>query len=279
MVSVPSSTTMRGMMDTFNRHLAPSGGSVQLQRKDKRTGDTYLADSEAHLDQADFELRMARTAKMLSALGPSDKLLWAVGRKNDGNGCYTRRDFKGAQQCYLDALVGLDFGESEEEKAKAVHAVQIPVLCNLAACYVHERLWKKVVTLCEEALKLDPRCAKALARRGQAFTALHRFAEARADLRRATELHPDFGDRYLRRLKGEELRVKQQRCDEREMARKMVASSEHSIYEDKPLLEGEGGGSGSGAAAAVQTVRWWQYITAALALCLQWWKQPKYKFC
>lgn len=88
---------------------------------------------------------------------------------------------------------------------------------------------------------------------GAARPGLHRFAEARAHLELATELHPAFGDRYIRRLKAEELRVKQQRGDERKMPRKMMASSERSIYEDKQLVEGESGGR---AAPSAQAVRW-----------------------
>ena len=54
------------------------------------------------------------------------------------------KDYAGAQQLYMQSLVGLDFGSGEEEKAEAAAAVQVPVLTNLSACFLNLKQWHKV---------------------------------------------------------------------------------------------------------------------------------------
>jgi regulator of sirC expression with transglutaminase-like and TPR domain len=67
-----------------------------------------------------------------------------------------------------------------------------------------------------QVLKSDPACGKALCRRGQAYIALQRFDEARADLSRAQELCP--GETEYLRGQLEALRKKEEECKRREAA-------------------------------------------------------------
>jgi hypothetical protein len=50
-------------------------------------------------------------------------------------------------EAYLQALTGLDLPDNQKElKAKATQALQIPILCNLSACLLAEKV--RVVLLC-----------------------------------------------------------------------------------------------------------------------------------
>ena len=108
------------------------------------------------LKSADFLMRQKWAAEQVADLSDDDALQWAVDVKDTGNEQYRRRDFAAACDTYLMALVGLrakedtsvggsgsDSGSGSGSglgttpppfSAEQIDRVQVPVLCNLAAC-------------------------------------------------------------------------------------------------------------------------------------------------
>jgi hypothetical protein len=69
----------------------------------------------------------------------------------------------------MDALLGLDLSnEGSKCHNDMIDLLQVPVLCNLAACFLQTQEYQRVVRLCSEALVVRPSCAKARLRRAQA---------------------------------------------------------------------------------------------------------------
>ena len=138
----------------------------------------------------------------------------ARARLSQGNESYAEKDYAKATELYMQSLVGLDYGDDAESREEAKKTVQVPVLTNLAICFLHQRQFHKCVALCGSALQLDPKAWKALTRRGIARMELGDYCAARLDLREAAACAPSEGDRKavqreLRRLQGEEKKEKE----------------------------------------------------------------------
>merc|ERR1711969_436139 len=91
---------------------------------------------------------------MLKPCSYSEKLAWALERKADGNRLFAQGQYDEAVKSYLDSLMGLDFGDSEADAATTRRRHQVPILTNLAACYLHQEAWAKAAKLCTEAISL-----------------------------------------------------------------------------------------------------------------------------
>jgi len=160
--------TATSLLDTMNEHLREAGGSVELVRQ-SNGGEYYESpeDNQKTIQAVDTKMRQTQLAHLISVLTTSEKLEWAVGVKEQGNDCYVANDFENAIQKYMDAMVGLDFGSSDEEAALTKERLQIPILNNLAACYIAKGEWRKVVRLCDQSLELEAWNLKALLRRSR----------------------------------------------------------------------------------------------------------------
>mmetsp|Transcript_21405 Transcript_21405/g.34873 ORF Transcript_21405/g.34873 Transcript_21405/m.34873 type:complete len:171 (+) Transcript_21405:358-870(+) len=170
MCDIPANgMTATRLLDTFNRNLEGTGNHVEIRRCNRETGELFETDNQSEvLSEADYKMRTAQIARMISVLNTKEKLEWAVARKEEGNSFYKMKNFKDATQRYLDALVGLDFGTTELEKENATNLVQLPVLTNLAACYAETKQWKKVVLFCDQAIQINDESVRAHLRKAKA---------------------------------------------------------------------------------------------------------------
>jgi tetratricopeptide (TPR) repeat protein len=183
------------LVGSLNRHLAAhTGGEVEVRRCVRETGELLPMDESDRgraLSDADFAMRQGQLARLLSLLSPREKVEWAAARRAEGNEHYHAGRTEEAVQHYLDCLLAMDLGEdSAESRRLARDAIQLPVLCNLAACYLGKGQLLRAKRLCDEALALDEGCLKARLRRAKALTLLGEFKLARADLNAAERLQP-----------------------------------------------------------------------------------------
>jgi hypothetical protein len=177
----------------------------------------------------------------------SEKLAWCREKREEGNNLYKKKMLTQALDCYVISLTGLDFGNTEEEKKEAVLQVQVPVLCNMAACWILMKDWGKAEEICTQALTLDPLNHKALARRGTARCYLGRVALAREDLQ-TLELHcrgTGGGEKReleegvsaqidkLARLVESTTKRQQDNLESRKSTAKKMFSSPAGLYDDK----------------------------------------------
>jgi len=116
-----------------------------------------------------------------------DKMDWALQLKDHANSLYHNQKFREAAKVYTDCLVALDFGETEEESRETQVMLQLPVTTNLAACMIEQGSYARCIELCNIAVGIDPRCVRALYRRGVAHYRRHEHEEARADFESAQQ--------------------------------------------------------------------------------------------
>ncbi|KAJ3532219.1 hypothetical protein NMY22_g7833 [Coprinellus aureogranulatus] len=132
---------------------------------------------KATVSEGGDALDLTLSVEEMVALPEETRAKYAAAFKSQGNAAYTARNFQEAAGWYTKAI--------------AVTPKPEPVYySNRAACYVnfnppdHE----KVVSDCDEALKLDPNYVKALNRRAVGLEGLGRLTEALRDYTAATIL-------------------------------------------------------------------------------------------
>jgi tetratricopeptide (TPR) repeat protein len=143
------------LMDEMNKN----GVSMEVKRQLK---DGSLATTRPNeIATLNTKARIATTAQLLKNLNKEEKLIWAIQTKEEGNQLYKEQNFSAALDKYVEALSATDFESSEN-----VDNLVIPVLCNLSACCIQLKEWKKAYLFSEQALKLRPLCRKAKYRQG-----------------------------------------------------------------------------------------------------------------
>ncbi|KAF9547890.1 hypothetical protein EC957_007617 [Mortierella hygrophila] len=144
--------------------------------------------------------------------------------KNQGNEC-----FKQGKKFYKDALVfytnGLEVFCNDDKLNETLYV-------NRAACNLHFGNYRKVLTDCAHALKLNPKNVKALFRSAKALFALEMFPEALDCCEHALLNDPDNQP-----VKDEQAKIKAE-FDRREKIRIAKELREQKIREKKLLIEG-----------------------------------------
>ena len=143
--------------------------------------------------------------------------------------------------------MAVDHGDTEEQKEQMKCQIQIPVLTNLAACFVQKQHWARAEAICDEASKISTKNARILLRRARARIGLggSKLSAARSDLRKVDELLNELPEEEFKKMKPEYLRHRRllragevqflaEKRKEKKMARAMVASM-------GAQSEGEGG--------------------------------------
>eukprot|EP01035_Chromulina_nebulosa_P031046 gene31046-41349_t len=105
---------------------------------------------------------------MIKDLPSEEKLQWAITAKENANALFKQKQFTDAMKIYVECLAAADFG-SDSQSSENIDKLVIPVVCNLAACSIELKEWRKVVNFCDQALDLRPYCSKALYRKGIAL--------------------------------------------------------------------------------------------------------------
>ncbi len=100
------------------------------------------------LNEVDFHFRMGQLSKSLQSFSRPKKLAWSLERKNKGNMLYLKGDVDAAIKMYMDATLGLDFGRDESEEKQAEHLILLPLLTNLAACFLKKKKFDKAIQFC-----------------------------------------------------------------------------------------------------------------------------------
>mmetsp|Transcript_44556 Transcript_44556/g.139724 ORF Transcript_44556/g.139724 Transcript_44556/m.139724 type:complete len:305 (+) Transcript_44556:112-1026(+) len=137
------------------------------------------------MTRAAAQKRIGACAEHVKDMSRAEKLRWALHLKDQANEFYSSSNFDEASKLYNDCLVALDLEGSEEENAEVATKLQLPVCTNLAACMIETGHYPRCIELCDIALGVDPRCAKALYRRGLAHYRLGEHRRAVPDLEAA----------------------------------------------------------------------------------------------
>ena len=124
------------------------GGNCEIKRVDKNKkvlGTAKPEDFELEVNRAQ---RMGTVAEGLKGLSRAEKMQWALALKDQANDYYRQRNFKAAATAYQDCLLGLDFGSSEDQARESKMKLQLPIVLNLAACFLEQGLNFQVVEVC-----------------------------------------------------------------------------------------------------------------------------------
>ena len=181
-------------MNTFDivfNEMKSNGVDCDIKKKDQYGNLVSVKKNE--LEALGTKSIIASTSKLLQKLNKREQLIWALETKDDGNQLFKRGLFNDAMSKYVEALAAADFGNDniatttkttddsrvdelndEGESIHHYHQVTnsnvdeliIPVLCNLAACCIELKEWRKTISFSEQALILRPTCYKALLRKG-----------------------------------------------------------------------------------------------------------------
>ena len=167
-------------MNTFDivfNEIKSNGIDCDIKKKDQYGNLVSVKTNE--LEALGTKSIIASTSKLLAKLETKERLAWALDTKDEANQLYKKCLFKEAMGKYVEALAAADFGDKNnisscnydtKESIRIndgnVDELIIPVLCNLSACCIELKEWKKAISFSEQALLLRPSCYKAFIRRG-----------------------------------------------------------------------------------------------------------------
>lgn len=199
-------------------------------------------------EELDRRVRFAAAADAAAKLPREERIQWALERKAEGNAQFRSGSYVAAMDAYVQALTGLDFGSTDEERREVQETLQLPVLGNLAACKIALRDFATAVDLCDKALEVDANNVRALQRRCRANAALERFAAAKADLARLAEVSTAEADRkaWQRLRKQVQAAITSHKAHKQELKRAFAGLEKTDIYAEKKTA------SQTAAAAALE---------------------------
>lgn len=128
--------TVSKMLASINEVMAPVAvdptTSVSLKRK--LDNGVMLDTSPKEVAYLDMKAKVKHSARQVALLDKATKTKWIEDRRAEGNAAFRRKEFTQAADAYIQALAGLDFGLTDEEKTTCQQQLQLPLTCNLAAC-------------------------------------------------------------------------------------------------------------------------------------------------
>lgn len=203
------------------------------------------------LTKADAQKRLGACAEHVKDFTRTEKLEWAVNLKDRGNESYFANRFDEAAKLYNDCLVALDLDGTPEEIREVQEKLQLPVCTNLAACMVEMGHNSGVINICDIAISIDPKCAKALYRRGLAqyrmgfhstakpdFEAALKVVREQTDVTSETEADPDSQKRadLEKRIIIYLNYIRTFGAQEKQACKRMFEKEKDAIYADRPDL-------------------------------------------
>ena len=176
---------------------------------------------------------------------PASHLANATALKDLGNTSFKASSLEPAIDLYADAILAAS--EAVPAKDAGTEATAVALLVSLhsntAACYLKLERWMEVVASATCAIDLDATNAKALYRRGMAYTHLdNKRGDARKDLVACVKLDPKNRD-AREALAAIDKEKAAQKAAFSEAFKKEIARDESEGH------EGEGGGGGGGGNA------------------------------
>lgn len=198
------------------------------------------------MSRASTQKRLGACVEHVKTMSRDEKIRWAVGLKEQANQFYQNNQFEEAARLYNDCLVALDFEGTEEQNKEVADKLQLPVCTNLAACTIEMGRYDRCIDICNIALSVDPRSAKAYYRRGLAHYRLGDHMSARPDFEaalREAQTQQDsleYGEEpraladVVRRATVYINNIRSYSSKERERCEKMFDQQTKSLYADRP---------------------------------------------
>ncbi|CAE6385951.1 unnamed protein product [Rhizoctonia solani] len=154
----------------YSRSSGDKGDKKKPSKDKKKKGRRVDQTDGPIIEERNPALGMGLDEAEIKALPTEDRLKRAAELKSRGNSAYTQRDFELAVNLYSQAI-------AMSPKPEAVF------YSNRAACYTNFKppQHQKVIEDCTQALKLDPKYAKALNRRATALEAIDNLKDALRD--------------------------------------------------------------------------------------------------
>ncbi|GLD94922.1 hypothetical protein PINS_up003547 [Pythium insidiosum] len=174
--------TVSKMLASINEVMAPVASErhagVTLQRR--LDNGVMLNTTPSELALLDLQAKVKHSAQQVAQLSARlDKLAWTQDLRSRGNDAFRAHRYSEAAELYVQALAGLDFGATLEERRACQRDVQVPITCNLAACLLMQDQWDKARRVCDQALEIDTNHVRTRKLRAKALTRLGRFDDAR----------------------------------------------------------------------------------------------------
>lgn len=173
--------TVSKMLASINEVMAPVNvdPNVSVSLKRRMDNGIMLNTSEQEIAYLDLQAKIKHSAQQVAQLKSKDRLMWVQARRQLGNESFRKQQFQSAADYYVEALTGLDFGETPTEQLECQQQLQLPITCNLAACMLMMQQWEKARQMCNQVLRVDSFHLRALQQRAKALVQLHRYDEAR----------------------------------------------------------------------------------------------------
>jgi tetratricopeptide (TPR) repeat protein len=176
------------VLSNMNDILKPVGAEVQMKRKNVKTGEAEECNQEEAVKITNFRIQAAAAQHAMKEMTYSERKEWLIEKKEEGNQYFQMKKYEKACEMYMQAISGLTTGDTEQEKEDAIQNIQVPLVNNLAACYVELGKFDKVAALSNEVLRLDPKNLKATLRMGHALLELREHQKSKIKLLEAIEL-------------------------------------------------------------------------------------------
>eukprot|EP00388_Colpodella_angusta_P010888 GDKJ01028153.1.p1 GENE.GDKJ01028153.1~~GDKJ01028153.1.p1 ORF type:complete len:313 (+),score=76.27 GDKJ01028153.1:109-939(+) len=116
--------------------------------------------------EVDAKARFKKNLEEIKGFSRFEKKQWALKKKELGTIAYKQKNIPEAINLYNDGMLGLVFSDNESENLDMRRDVQLPLLNNLAACFIELKVWSRAAELCNISLKIDPAGLKPLFRLG-----------------------------------------------------------------------------------------------------------------
>lgn len=168
----------RNWMTSHLEELAQDS-NFEVHRFDKNNQRTLgRVSTEEMKAEVDSKARMQKNLDEIKNLSRQERKAWSLKKKEQGTILYTAKKFSEAVGVYHDGLIGLVLSDNEAHNIDMRREVQLPLLYNIAACFIEMNIWLRVIELSEVALRIDSVALKPLFRIGLSLFNLGRTTEA-----------------------------------------------------------------------------------------------------
>ena len=147
---LPVEPDLQKMLSTMRELVADTGGTVHFGRRNAENGEV-CTDSvdreETNLRMTEHRMRVKEVGDQLASKTDEEKAQYALDLKEKGNAAYAKDDYEIACNLYIRALTACSLaseGTSAVSRSKVAEELQLPVLCNLAACMHASPTWPAV---------------------------------------------------------------------------------------------------------------------------------------